>query len=130
MTNTRITDPEVFERRYPVLLHRFEIRHGSGGDGMFHGGNGLTREFEFLQPLKLSLLTERRVFSPFGMNGGEPGERGINLIISRGTTTNLGAKNTLDVQPHDRLIIHTPGGGGFGNKDDQMTAATTQALHG
>lgn len=70
MTNTRITDAEVLERRYPVLLRQFEIRKGSGGDGAFKGGDGITREFEFLAPLNVSILSERRVFAPFGLCGG------------------------------------------------------------
>ena len=83
MTNTRITDPEILERRYPVLLREFSIRRGSGGGGKFRGGDGLIREFEFMAPMKAAVLSERRVFAPFGLAGGQPGARGVNRFIRR-----------------------------------------------
>ncbi|EAR87851.1 hydantoinase/oxoprolinase (macronuclear) [Tetrahymena thermophila SB210] len=120
MTNTRITDPEILERRYPVILRKFEIRQGSGGQGQYKGGDGVIREFQFLQPLKVSILSERRVFAPFGLNGGENGAKGLNLLVQGDLITNLGAKNTVDVQKNDIIIIHTPGGGGYGDKNKKQ----------
>jgi 5-oxoprolinase (ATP-hydrolysing) len=117
MTNTRITDPEVLEQRYPVILHEFSLRRGSGGRGKHHGGDGVIRELEFLEDgIQVSLLTERRVFQPYGLEGGEPGARGLNLWIrtKRGVTMNAGGKNTLVVEAGDRVRICTPGGGGWG----------------
>ena len=117
MTNTRITDPEILERRYPVLLRRFSVRQDSGGKGRFNGGNGLVREVEFLEPLNMGILSERRVFAPYGLEGGGEGQRGVNLFIRHdGRHINLGAKNEIVTQPGDRIRILTPGGGGFGKK--------------
>ncbi len=115
MTNTRITDPEILERRYPVLLRKFSIRRGSGGKGEFHGGNGLIREIEFLEPLNVAILSERRVFSPYGLSGGEPGRKGENIFTRKnGQRFNLGGKNEIHANPGDSICIMTPGGGGFG----------------
>jgi 5-oxoprolinase (ATP-hydrolysing) len=115
MTNTRITDPEILERRYPVLLREFSIRPNSGGLGKFHGGNGLTREIEFLEPLNVAILSERRVFPPYGLEGGEPGSKGENTFIRKnGRRLNLGGKNEISAQAGDAIRICTPGGGGYG----------------
>jgi 5-oxoprolinase (ATP-hydrolysing) len=115
MTNTRITDPEVFEKRYPARLERFAIRRGSGGAGAFHGGAGVVREMTFLQPVQLSLLTQRRRVQPCGLNGGEPGAKGTQrLIRANGEVEHLASIDERDVDAGDRLIIETPGGGGFG----------------
>lgn len=115
MTNTRITDPEVLEKRYPVLLHEFSLRKGSGGKGKFNGGDGLIREIEFLEPLTVTILSERRVFAPYGLNGGEPGQKGQNLHIKKdGSQTDLGGKNQFHAEPGDRIRLLTPGGGGTG----------------
>jgi 5-oxoprolinase (ATP-hydrolysing) len=115
MSNTRITDAEVLERRYPVILREFSIRRGSGGAGRHHGGNGAVREIEFLQPMTAAILSERRVFAPYGLAGGEPGQRGRNLVIrADGRVVSLGGKNEVPVGPGDRLRIETPGGGGYG----------------
>lgn len=120
MTNTRITDPEILERRYPVMLRRFSIRSGSGGAGEFRGGDGIIREIEFLRPVTVSVLTERRVFAPNGAAGGEKGAVGSNtLITAAGRRVNLGGKNTVRVEPGDVLQILTPGGGGFGRDEDR-----------
>ncbi len=117
MTNTRITDPEILERRYPVLLRKFSLRKNSGGEGLFQGGDGLVREIEFLAPLNVAILSERRAFSPYGLHGGGNGVRGYNLLIrSDGRHINLGGKNEIKVYPGDRLRIETPGGGGYGKK--------------
>lgn len=114
MTNTRITDPEIVETRLPIVLHRFEIRTGSGGSGKHRGGDGLIREFEFLKPLTVSLLTGRRTQGPYGIEGGRSGQPGRNWHRSDGQLHELPPNVTLQVQPHDRLIIETPGGGGWG----------------
>ncbi|WP_321492934.1 hydantoinase B/oxoprolinase family protein [uncultured Desulfobacter sp.] len=117
MTNTRITDPEILERRYPLILREFSIRRGSGGRGRFNGGDGLVREVEFLEPLHAAILSERRVFAPYGLEGGDPGKKGVNLFIRKdGTSINLGAKNEIMALPGDRFRIMSPGGGGFGTQ--------------
>ncbi len=117
MTNTRITDPEILETRYPVILREFSIREGSGGAGQYQGGDGLIRVLEFLDDLSLSILTERRVYAPYGMAGGDPGAKGENWLERvNGAKENLGSKNQVRVHHGDRLIIKTPGGGGYGVK--------------
>lgn len=121
MTNTRLTDPEVIEHRYPVRIREFKIRRGSGGKGQHCGGDGITRKIEFLKPLQVSLLTERRgAYLPFGLHGGEAGELGKNTIQRHGRNEEeiLPAKSQLEVQPGDILTIHTPGGGGNGVKKE------------
>jgi len=118
MTNTRLTDPEVIERRYPVRLHEFSIRRGSGGAGRQRGGDGIVRRIEFLKPLTVSLLTERRdEYAPFGLEGGEEGQIGTNQLRKCNSETDeqLPDKVLLDVSAGDILTIETPGGGGFGN---------------
>ncbi|TWT53598.1 Acetophenone carboxylase gamma subunit [Rubripirellula amarantea] len=114
MTNTRITDPEVVESRLPIRLHRFAIRTGSGGAGKHRGGDGLIREYEFLRPLTISLLTNRRTTMPYGVAGGSPGTPGKNTLVRRGVSQTLSSNVSIDVEAHDRLIIETPGGGGWG----------------
>ena len=115
MTNTRITDPEILERRYPVLLREFSLRRGSGGRGRWPGGEGLIREVEFLAPLNVAILSERRVFAPYGMAGGGPGARGRNTFIrADGRIVNLGGKNEVKARPGDIIRIESPGGGGWG----------------
>ncbi len=110
MTNTRITDPEVLESRFPVRLLRFELRRGSGGLGVHRGGDGLVREFEFLEPVEVALVCERRETSPFGLFGGGPGAPGKNSLNGQ----SLPARARVDAESGDRLLIDTPGGGGFG----------------
>ncbi len=115
MTNTRITDPEILEKRYPILLREFSIRRGSGGRGKFSGGDGLIREIEFLEKMHVAILSERRVHAPYGLNGASNGATGQNILIGAdGVVKNLGSKIELDVQPNERVRILTPGGGGFG----------------
>lgn len=117
MTNTRMTDAEILERRYPVRLERFEIRRQSGGRGRHAGGCGVTRSIQFLAPLAVSVLTQRRMTRPFGMAGGEPGHAGTQrLVRADGSEVDLGPIDGCDVKVGDRLIVETPGGGGFGEK--------------
>jgi 5-oxoprolinase (ATP-hydrolysing) len=156
MTNTRITDSEVFERRYPVLLHEFGLRTGSAGQGAHPGGEGVIRDIEFRIPVQVSILSERRVYHPYGLEGGGDAACGLNIWVRKvdkkkidpnsdakkgpegsgqaAKTTgdvehlaqqereaeveyryiNMGAKNTASMRPGERIIIHTPGGGGWG----------------
>ncbi|KAI3970491.1 hypothetical protein MKX01_024138 [Papaver californicum] len=116
MTNTRMTDPEIFEQRYPVLLHKFGLRENSGGAGIHKGGDGLVREIEFRRPMVVSVLSERRVHAPRGLNGGEAGARGANYLITEDKRrVYLGGKNTIMVQAGEILQLLTPGGGGWGS---------------
>ncbi|KAI3931321.1 hypothetical protein MKX01_040238 [Papaver californicum] len=116
MTNTRMTDPEIFEQRYPVLLHKFGLRENSGGAGIHKGGDGLVREIEFRWPMVVSVLSERRVHAPRGLNGGEDGARGANYLITEDKCrVYLGGKNTIMVQAGENFQILTPGGGGWGS---------------
>lgn len=167
MTNTRITDSEVFERRYPVLLREFSLREGSAGKGMHNGGEGVIRDIEFRIPVQVSILSERRVYHPYGMEGGGEAACGLNIWVRKvdkkaidansdtkksieatnpldaqpttsGTVEaleskesshkqeeveyryiNLGAKNTAAMRPGERIIIHTPGGGGWGEEGEE-----------
>ncbi len=116
MTNTRITDPEVFETRFPFRLHRFEIRRESGGAGIRSGGDGVIREIECLNDLEISIISNRRNgFQPFGIEGGEPGAAGRNLLIdTAGETTELTSQAQAKASAGTRIRIETPGGGGFG----------------
>ena len=120
MTNTCITDPEILENRYPCILRQFTLRKGSGGKGARKGGDGVVRELEFLEPVQCSILSERRVHRPYGMEGGGEGQAGLNLWITRDQKTgeerrvNLGGKNTVNVKQGDRVVVMTPGGGGWG----------------
>jgi len=113
-TNTRITDPEILERRYPVLLRRFALRPGSGGDGANPGGDGVIREIEPLRPLVMSILSERRCLRPYGMNGGHPGKAGVNLVVKNGISYTIGSKRSGSIGVGERLVIESPGGGGWG----------------
>jgi 5-oxoprolinase (ATP-hydrolysing) len=115
MTNTRITDPEVLEDRYPVRLRQFSIRAESGGKGKHHGGDGVVREIEFLEDAQVSLVTGRRVTRPFGLMGGAPGESGQNLLRHlSGETEELGPFVQRPIKAGEILRIETPGGGGYG----------------
>jgi 5-oxoprolinase (ATP-hydrolysing) len=114
MTNTAITDPEIIEQRYPVRLRQFAIRRGSGGAGEWRGGDGVIREFEFVKPLTVSLLTQHRVEAPFGLHGGSPGQTGRQTLVREGQSTKLAGCTTFEAQAGDRVILETPGGGGWG----------------
>jgi len=118
MTNTRITDAEVLEARHPVRLLRFALRRGSGGAGRWKGGDGLERHYEFRAPVTVSLLGERRTIAPWGLAGGEPGARGRNAVErSDGRVEKIAGKATIAMEAGDRLLVETPGGGGFGRSD-------------
>lgn len=125
MTNTRITDPEILEKRYPIILRRFCLRPGSGGVGQYNGGDGIIRDVEFSMPIKASILSERRAFSPYGLNGGGDGMRGLNTWVRAedGSEINIGGKNTVLVEKGDRIVIHTPGGGAWGRKELDESAS-------
>jgi 5-oxoprolinase (ATP-hydrolysing) len=115
MTNTRITDVEVLETRYPVRVERFAIRRGSGGAGRFRGGDGLVRELVFLDEVDLSVLSQHRVERPFGLAGGEPGACGAQRVVrAGGEVVVLGPIDGCRMGRGDRLIVETPGGGGYG----------------
>ena len=118
MTNSRLTDPEVLETRFPVVLEEFEIRHGSGGPGKWRGGDGVVRRIRFLAPMEASILSTRRRVAPFGLAGGGPGKTGRNWISrADGTTIELSGTATVSVRPGDVFVIETPGGGGYGKPD-------------
>jgi 5-oxoprolinase (ATP-hydrolysing) len=115
MTNSRLTDPEILEERFPVRLERFALRRGSGGDGRWCGGDGVVRELRFLEPLTAALLTGSRRVPPFGLAGGEPGACGRNTLERRGAAAReLPGCAELTVEAGDLLRIETPGGGGYG----------------
>ncbi|CUM66590.1 uncharacterized protein PRCAT00004259001 [Priceomyces carsonii] len=137
MTNTLMTDPEVLEQRYPVILRQFSIRKGSGGRGKWNGGDGLIRELEFTSPCHASVLTQRRVFAPYGMAGGGDGARGQNKLgrydKNRGSIfwKHLGSTAEIELQIGDIIKILTPGGGGYGIVDEEYkeTSENTRKEH-
>ncbi|MBE8998169.1 hydantoinase B/oxoprolinase family protein [Nostoc sp. LEGE 12447] len=115
MTNSRLTDPEVLETRYPVLLESFSLRPDSGGKGKYSGGNGVVRRIRFLEPMTANILSGHRVIPPFGLNGGQAGIVGRNWIQRQnGIEENLDSTATVEMKPGDVFVIETPGGGGFG----------------
>jgi 5-oxoprolinase (ATP-hydrolysing) len=115
MTNSRLTDPEVLEFRFPVRLESYSIRHGSGGGGRWHGGNGGIRRVRFLEPMTASILSNNRAVAPFGQAGGEPGTPGRNRVErADGRVEELSHIGSVQVGVGDVFVIETPGGGGFG----------------
>jgi len=115
MTNSRLTDPEVLEWRFPVRLESFEIRRGSGGAGRWRGGDGSVRKVRFLEPMGAAILSEHRRVAPYGMAGGSPGKTGRNWVLrAGGAVTELGACDQIQMRPGDCFVIETPGGGGYG----------------
>ncbi|MDE2618516.1 MAG: hydantoinase B/oxoprolinase family protein [Sphingomonadales bacterium] len=115
MTNSRLTDPEVLETRFPVLLEEFSIRRGSGGAGAFRGGDGAVRRLRFLEPMRAGILSNRRAIAPFGLAGGAAGAPGRNRVErADGTVEPLGATAAVDMAAGDVFVIETPGGGGYG----------------
>ncbi|MDZ8080310.1 MAG: hydantoinase B/oxoprolinase family protein [Nostoc sp. DcaGUA01] len=120
MTNSRLTDPEVLETRYPVLLESFSIRDDSGGKGKYSGGNGVVRRIRFLEPMTANILSGHRQVPPFGLNGGEPGKVGRNWIQRQnGSEESLDSTATVEMNVGDVFAIETPGGGGFGDAKAQ-----------
>jgi len=121
MTNSRLTDPEILEWRYPVRLESYEINHGSGGCGQWHGGSGGIRKIRFLEKMTASILSNNRIVPPFGMAGGEPGKRGRNYVIrANGQHEELGFVARTEMEPGDVFVIETPGGGGYGHPPVQL----------
>jgi len=117
MTNSRLTDPEILETRYPVRLEEFAIRKGSGGEGAHHGGNGVVRRIRFLEPMRVSILANRRRIAPKGIKGGGDAAPGRNWIArANGRMEALGATGSAEVNKGDAFVIETPGGGGYGSK--------------
>ncbi|HEY5048447.1 MAG TPA: hydantoinase B/oxoprolinase family protein [Rhizomicrobium sp.] len=115
MTNSRLTDPEILESRYPVILEEFSIRRGSGGAGAHKGGDGVLRQILFRETMGAAILSTRRQTEPFGLAGGEPGMPGANMIIrADGETIALEGRDEIIVERGDQILIATPGGGGFG----------------
>jgi 5-oxoprolinase (ATP-hydrolysing) len=115
MTNSRLTDPEILERRFPVRVEAFGVRHGSGGAGARRGGDGTVRRVCFLAPMEAALLSSRREHAPQGLAGGGPGLAGRQrLITAAGAVTELPGCFSVTVQLGDTIEIETPGGGGFG----------------
>jgi 5-oxoprolinase (ATP-hydrolysing) len=115
MTNTKITDPEIMELRYPVRIEKFCERKDSGGIGKWRGGNGVERQIKFLEPVKLTILSQHRNEGPYGIQGGEPGKKGEQWLIgSDGKKELLPGIGTLDVEANESVLIKTPGGGAYG----------------
>jgi 5-oxoprolinase (ATP-hydrolysing) len=115
MTNSRLTDPEVLEWRFPVLLESFEIRHGSGGRGRWRGGNGAVRRMRFLEPMTAAILSGHRLVAPHGMAGGEAGAPGRNYVLrADGRRSDLGPFDQTEMAAGDVFVVESPGGGGYG----------------
>jgi 5-oxoprolinase (ATP-hydrolysing) len=124
MTNSRLTDPEVLEWRYPVLVESFAIRRGSGGLGLHRGGDGVVRRIRFREAMTAAILSGRRRVPPYGMAGGAPGAVGKNYgIRTDGTVVSLGATGKIEMNPGDVFVIETPGGGGYGKATERKRAA-------
>nr|WP_315219051.1 hydantoinase B/oxoprolinase family protein [uncultured Duganella sp.] len=118
MTNSRLTDPEILEFRFPVRLDSYEIRRGSGGAGKWRGGDGGVRKVRFLEPMTAAILSNNRIHAPFGMAGGEAGALGRNTVLrADGGVEQLGHIGKVDMHPGDVFVIETPGGGGYGEPD-------------
>ncbi|HUT04076.1 MAG TPA: hydantoinase B/oxoprolinase family protein [bacterium] len=118
MTNTMNTPVEALERAFPLRVRRYSVRRGSGGGGRHSGGDGIVREIESLCVGSASIISERRKFAPYGLHGGEPGERGRNTLMREGETEALPSKCNIAIRPGDVLRIETPGGGGFGRAEE------------
>ena len=118
MTNTRATDPEILEWRFPVVLESFSIRHGSGGAGRHRGGDGIIRRVRFREPMTAAIVSGHRRVPPYGMAGGDPGMVGRNYIErADGSIEKLTGTDMADMSPNDVFVIETPGGGGYGKPD-------------
>lgn len=117
MTNSRLTDPEVLEWRFPVILEHFGIRENSGGQGAHRGGNGVIRRIQFREPMTAAILSSHRTVPPYGLKGGQPGAVGRNWVLrADGSVEELAGKAEVQMAASDRLVIETPGGGGYGSQ--------------
>jgi 5-oxoprolinase (ATP-hydrolysing) len=115
MTNSRLTDPEVLEWRYPVLLVSHWINRGSGGKGRYSGGDGTIRKIRFLEPMTAAILSNHRKVPPFGLEGGGPGACGDQWVErADGSVTKLEGRDRVELEAGDTLVVQTPSGGGFG----------------
>jgi 5-oxoprolinase (ATP-hydrolysing) len=115
MTNSRLTDPEVLEARYPVVLEEFTIRENSGGAGAHKGGDGTVRRIRVKEKMTAAFLSMRRETAPFGLNGGGPGARGKNFVIHANDAVEfLRGRDEVELEPGDEIVVATPGGGGYG----------------
>ena len=115
MTNTRITDPEILETRFPVQLDRFSIRRGSGGSGQHPGGDGVIRSIRALEPIEISFVSQHRNQGPYGLHGGSDGTPGTQyLVLEDGTRHVLSGCDQYSLETGDAVIVETPGGGGWG----------------
>jgi 5-oxoprolinase (ATP-hydrolysing) len=129
MTNSRLTDPEVLEWRFPVLLEDFRIRRGSGGAGEWRGGDGAVRRLRFLEPMTVSILSSRRAYAPFGMAGGAPGAKGRNWVErahapgEAPVIVPMTGTDRCEVSAGDVFVVETPGGGGYGAAGENKKAA-------
>ncbi|MCY7333676.1 MAG: hydantoinase B/oxoprolinase family protein, partial [Pseudanabaena sp. CAN_BIN31] len=118
MTNSRLTDPEILEWRFPVLLEEFAIRANSGGNGKHKGGNGVIRKIKFLEPMTAAILSSSRAIAPFGLNGGESGATGRNYVIRYdGDIDELASTATVQMKSGETFVIETPAGGGYGQAE-------------
>jgi 5-oxoprolinase (ATP-hydrolysing) len=117
MTNSRLTDPEILESRYPILIERFGVRRGSGGEGEWRGGDGAVRVVRFREAMTAAMLSNRRSTAPFGVSGGGEAKPGVNAVRrANGDLEMLPATARVQMAPGDAFLIETPGGGGFGEK--------------
>ena len=124
MTNSRLTDPEVLEWRFPVLVESFAIRRGSGGPGRHRGGDGVVRRIRFREAMTAAILSGHRRVPPYGLAGGEPGAVGRNYVLrTDGSTVPLAGTGKIEMKPGDVFVIETPGGGGFGAVREEKAAA-------
>lgn len=124
MTNTRISDVEILEKRYPIVVREFSLRDGSGGEGEYRGGMGVKRVIECREPLTFSMISERRVTAPYGLKGGDDGASGVNLIgkigkDGRRRMVSLGPRGLVKLGKGDWFVVMTPGGGGWGKKENR-----------
>jgi 5-oxoprolinase (ATP-hydrolysing) len=120
MTNTRLTDPEVLELRYPVRLETFQIRQHSGGAGRWRGGDGIVRKLRFREPMQVVILANHRIVPPFGLEGGDAGKVGRTSILRNdGSVEVLNSSDQRDVAAGDAIVVETPGGGGWGVRGEK-----------
>jgi N-methylhydantoinase B len=121
MTNTLNTPVEALEYSLPMRVLRYELRDNSGGHGIHNGGDGITREYEFLVPTTITINSERRLRAPYGVKGGEEGKKGVNTIVKGGKSETVSGKYTTHLNVGDHVIIETPGGGGWGKPQSKSS---------